>query len=148
MEFNENTKEISHTKLQLSPNIFKTLSLIGICMTWFLSVFEPFGGIFLLLIDAVYSQLIQIISIVGYICAICAFITIVITVIFKDNSWVFTISTFVTAILGSLQFIIFAVSPFGEHAFSHYQYVIPLFTSILSILFVYVHIILTKKGKK
>jgi hypothetical protein len=53
MEFNENTKEISHTKLQLSPNIFKTLSLIFIGMTGFLSGFEPFGGILLLLIDAV-----------------------------------------------------------------------------------------------
>ncbi len=148
MEFNENTKESSQNKLQVSPNIFKIISLIVIGMTGFLSGFEPFGGILLLLIDAVYSQLIQIISIVGYICATCAFITIVITVIFKENSWVFTILSFITAILGSLQFSIFAVSPFGEYSFTHFQYVIPFFTSILSILFVYLHIIITKRRKK
>ena len=148
MESRNYAKEIFQNKLHISPNIFKIISLVFCGITGFLSVFEPFGGIFLMLIDAVYSQLIQIISIVGYICGACALITIVITVIFKDNSWVFTISTFVTAILGSLQFFIFAVSPFGEYVFSHYQYVVPLFTSILSILFFFLHIILTKRREK
>ena len=148
MEFKENNKEISPNKLQISPNIFKILSLIIIGITGFLSGLEPFGGIFMATLDAVYWQLIQIIIIVSYICGACALITIVISVIFKDNDWVFTISTFVTAILGSLQFFIFAVSPFGEIAIHHFQYVIPLYTSILSIIFVYVYLILTKGREK
>ncbi len=145
-ESSKYTKEISQIIIQGSPNIFKILSLVFSGITGFFA----FGiiGVYIGPPGAEYLQMIQVNRIIGFICAACALLTIVITVIFKNNNLVFMISTFITAILGSLQFIIFAAYSTGYSLFSHIQYVIPLFTSILSILFLYLHVIITKKRKK
>jgi hypothetical protein len=139
------TEESSQNKLQVSPNIFKILSLVSSGLTGLFA----FGimGIYIFPADAGYLKMMQINSIVGYICAACALITIVITVIFKNNNLVFMISTFITAILGSLLIVIF-VAYTRYDVFSHYQYVVPLFTSILSISFFFLYIFLTKRRKK
>ena len=132
--------------MKVQPNIFKIISLVFIGITGFFA----FGiiGVYIGPSNAEYLQMIQINSIIGFICAACALITIVITLIFKNSNLVFMISTFITAILGSLQFIIFAAYSTGYGIFSHYQYVIPLFTSILSILFFFLYVFLTKRRKK
>ncbi len=103
MESINYAKEISQKKLQLSPNILKIISLVfsgitGIFASNYFGVYFMHGG--------GYKQKVQINHIIGYICAACAIITIVTTVIFKNSNLVFMISTFITAILGSLPFFI------------------------------------------
>ncbi len=145
MESINYTEESSQNKLQVSPNIFKILSLVSSGLTGLFA----FGimGVYIFPADAGYLKMMQINSIVGYICAAFALITIVITVIFKNNNLVFMTSTFITAILGSLLIVIFVVYTRYD-VFSHYQYVVPLFTSILSISFFFLYIFLTKRREK
>ncbi len=143
----ESTKylwEVSVVKKQNSSKWFKRIALIFVGITGFFASGLG-GGILMTLADGIYQMLIQLNDVIGLICAAFALITIGITLIFKNNDWVFMIFSFITATLGLLQFTILATSQWSTQVFWHYQYVVTLVTSIISIVFVFIYLNSTRR---
>ncbi|NPD89651.1 MAG: hypothetical protein HGN29_13125 [Asgard group archaeon] len=132
-----------------SVNKYKVISLIfsGLTGIFAFGIFGQFWS----LADANYQALLFRINVIGYICTGFAIINIVMSLVFKENMFVFIIFSCLTAIFGSFQFIVFAISPFGvadkinRGVLGHYQYIITFVLSLITLIFVYLHIISSRK---
>ena len=130
-------------------NISKILSLFFCGIIGFVAL--GMFGVFMSLDDPNYYALLSQMQIIGYICSGFALMVILLSLIFKKNMLVFVSFSFLTAIFGSFQFIVFAISPFGlvegsSCLFNHVQYVITFVLSLIVLILTYLHIIGTKKN--
>ena len=128
---------------------FKMITLIFSGLTG-IATLELFGGMLWSLDDLEYYALLDQIEVIGYICTGFVVVNIVTSLVFKRNMLVFIIFSFLTAIFGSFQFIVFAISPFGvadkvNGLLGHYQYVITFVMSLMLLIFTYVYIIVSRK---
>ncbi len=132
-----------------SVNTFKAISLIfsGLLGIFAFGIFGQFWS----LADSEYYALLFRIRVIGYICTGFAFITIITNFIFKKNMFLFISFSFLTAIFGSFQFIVFAISPFGvadkinNGLLGHFQYIISFVMSLITLISVYLYIISSRK---
>jgi len=141
------TEETQKSSVVKDPAIkYKILSLVFCGLTG-ISAVGLFGGSLWMLYDLEYFALIDQMNVVGYICAGFALASIILSLIFKMNMYVFVIFSFSTAIFGSFQFIVFAISPFREGLIGHYQYIISFVLSLILLVFTYVYVVESKNRK-
>lgn len=126
-------------------NVLKVISLIFNGLTGYAAF--GFFGAFWSLIDPDYQALLSQMAVIGYICTGFAVLTIMLSLIFKKNEFVFITLSFSTAIFGSFQFVVFAISPFRHGLRGHFQYSITLVLSLIILILTYVYIAESRKKK-
>lgn len=134
-----------------SVETFKIITLIfsGLTGLFAIGLFGQFWS----LADPVYYALLFRIQVIGYVCISLAIINIVTSLIFKKDMIMFLSFSFLIAIFGSSQFIIFASSPFGvadkinNGIIGHYQYILSFVLGLLTLILVCLYIINSRKKK-
>ncbi len=146
----ESEETLKTSEKRGSAITYKIITLVFSGLTG-LSAFGLLGLSIWTLYDLEYYALLDQMEVIGYICIGFAIINIITSVVFKKNMYVFILFSFLTAIFGSFQFIVFAVSPFGvadkvnNGLLGHFQYIITFVMSLITLLLTYLYIIISRK---